>query len=143
MPKINRLIDMCGANVSAAKSEMGRTSAYKADVGLFDAFYELENLPSQLENPEEDTAIGSQEESRLYSQEESKMKVRTLKLPQFTQQEFKQNLIDQILDTTKVETEFSKLHLLMDRLFQNEDDMQQQNSYLFHLKFGLVLSSMV
>ena len=60
-----------------------------------------------------------------------------------SQGEFRQHLIDQMMDVNKIEVEFSKLHCLIDNLFQNEADLAQQNSCLFHLKLALVLSAMV
>ena len=57
--------------------------------------------------------------------------------------DFKNGLIQKILDADQVDVEFGQIHLLVDKLFQNEDDMEQSNSYLFHVKLALILSSMV
>jgi len=46
-----------------------------------------------------------------------------VKVPELSQSAFKQTLIDHILDTPTIEQEFSKLHLLIDKLFQNEEDL--------------------
>lgn len=48
-----------------------------------------------------------------------------------------------ILDFESIERDFGKVHLLIDKLFQNEDDLVPQNSYLFQIKLPLVLSAMV
>ena len=61
----------------------------------------------------------------------------------FTRADFKDVLVSQILDTGRIEKDFGKIHLLIDKLFQNEDDLEQQNSHLFHLKLSLILSAMV
>ena len=52
-------------------------------------------------------------------------------------------MVEQILDVDSIERDFARLHHLVDKLYQNDDDLPQQNSYLFHLKFSLVLSVVV
>ena len=36
---------------------------------------------------------------------------------------FKDDFMDQVLNFQMIESEFSKLHLLIDKLYQNEDDL--------------------
>lgn len=55
----------------------------------------------------------------------------------------KDHFMDSVLDFSNIEQQFSKIHLLIDNLFQNEDDLKPQNSYLFQVKISLILSSMV
>lgn len=57
--------------------------------------------------------------------------------------DFQNAFVTKILDINSIEADFGQLHHLIDKLFQNEDDMEQQNSYLFHIKFSLILSCMV
>lgn len=57
--------------------------------------------------------------------------------------DFQNAFVTKILDIDNIESDFGQLHHLIDKLFQNEEDMEQQNSYLFHIKFSLILSSMV
>ena len=58
-------------------------------------------------------------------------------------EEMKDQFMDTVLDFGQIEQEFSKIHILVDNLFQNEDDLKPQNSYLFQVKISLILSSMV
>jgi hypothetical protein len=51
-------------------------------------------------------------------------------------------LLHKLLEVDKIEGDFGKLHLLVDKVFSIENDLQQ-NSRLFHLKFALFLSSIV
>ena len=57
--------------------------------------------------------------------------------------DFQDAFVTKILDIDRIESDFGQLHHLIDKLFQNEDDMEQQNSNLFHIKFSLILSYMV
>ncbi len=63
--------------------------------------------------------------------------------PSFTHADFNDVLVMQILDTDSIEKDFGKIHLLIDKLFQNEEDLEQQNSYLFHVRLSLLISAMV
>jgi hypothetical protein len=51
--------------------------------------------------------------------------------------------MEAVLDFNTIQHEFAKVHLLIDRLFQNENDLPQQNSYLFQVKTSLILSAIV
>lgn len=43
----------------------------------------------------------------------------------------------------KIEKDFSKVHLLIESLFQIEEDLAFQNSHLIHIRLSMVLSIVV
>jgi hypothetical protein len=47
-----------------------------------------------------------------------------------------------MLQVEDIEQQFGKLHLLIDRLFENQSNMTQ-NSNMFQVRFALLLSSLV
>lgn len=61
-----------------------------------------------------------------------------------SQEEYKDQLLEQLLQVDEIEQDFGKLHLLVDSLTQpSPGEKLLQNSHLFQLKLSLVLSSMV
>lgn len=130
IPKVNRLIDMVqGRGVPQPKSQKA-TTVFQDDFPIFDALYEMEqecassrgsrNRGEKIEDLEdEDTALYSQNERDKH------------KNPNLTQADFKDSFMTSILDFESIERDFGKVHLLIDKLFQNEDDLVPQNSYLF------------
>ena len=43
----------------------------------------------------------------------------------------KDHFMDHVLNFHQIEQDFRKIHQLIDKLYQNEDDLEPQNSYLF------------
>jgi hypothetical protein len=39
--------------------------------------------------------------------------------------------MDNVLNFKQIEEDFGKIHALIDKLYQNEDDLLPQNSFLF------------
>lgn len=61
-----------------------------------------------------------------------------------TQEEYKDQLLEKLLQIDAIEQDFGKLHLLVDSLTQpSMTEELLQNSHLFQLKLALLLSSMV
>ena len=59
-----------------------------------------------------------------------------------TQEEYKDQLLEKLLQIDAIEQDFGKLHLLVDSLTQpNMTEELLQNSHLFQLKLALLLSS--
>ena len=48
-----------------------------------------------------------------------------------------------MLDVDKIENDFAKVHLLIETLFQTEEDLAVQNSHLIHVRLSMVLSIVV
>lgn len=59
-----------------------------------------------------------------------------------SQEQFKDALLTKMLQVEEIEQEFGKMHLLVDRLFENSPNMTQ-NSNMFQVRFALILSSIV
>lgn len=57
--------------------------------------------------------------------------------------DFKEQLINRILNVDQIERDFSRMHQLVDRLLKPKSDMTQQNSHLFQLKLAMLLSAHV
>ena len=66
------------------------------------------------------------------------------KMTQLSQEEYQDVLLENLLQIDRIEQEFGKLHLLVDNLMRPKaSEKVSQNSFLFQLKFSMLLSSMV
>lgn len=61
-----------------------------------------------------------------------------------TQEEYQDILLENLLQVDRIEQEFGKVHLLIDRVMRPKaSEKITQNSFLFQLKLSMLLSSMV
>jgi hypothetical protein len=91
------------------------TTEFTSKFSIFDALYELEVTNDTVTKPS-----------------------------QMTQEEYHDILLENLLQVDRIEQEFGKVHLLVDRLMRpKSSEKVQQNSFLFHMKFAMLLSSMV
>lgn len=97
----------------------GPSTNFTGTFSIFDALYELESFNS------------------LHKSEALVSKVQPM-----TQEEYKDLILQKMLSVNEIDRSFSQLHLLIDRVFENQKNMNQ-NSNLFHLKFAMMLSSLV
>ena len=108
------------------------TTQFSGQFSIFEALYELENFGKVEE--EKSTAAGTSTE-KVSGEEPAKV---------LSQEEYKDQLLEQLLQVDEIEQDFGKLHLLVDGLTQpSPGEKLLQNTHLFQLKFSLLLSSMV
>jgi hypothetical protein len=93
------------------------TTEFTSKFSIFDALYELEVTNESATKPS---------------------------TSQPTQSEYHDILLENLLQVERIEQDFGKVHLLVDRLMRpKSSDRVQQNSFLFQMKFAMLLSSMV
>lgn len=91
------------------------TTEFSGKFSIFEALYELE-----VSGPSEKQAT------------------------QPTQEEYHDILLENLLQVDRIEQEFGRVHLLVDRLMRPKScEKLSQNSFLFQMKFAMLLSSSV
>ncbi|CDW78228.1 UNKNOWN [Stylonychia lemnae] len=124
-PKINRLNDL--ANRRAHRYQ-GPSTNYSGTFSIFEALYEIESF-NQISDQ---NSTKNSQKTQSDSQQNQVL----------SQEEYRDVLLQKMLALDDLDDQFSKIHLLVDKLFENQKNMSQ-NSNMFHLKFSLLLSSIV
>eukprot|EP00347_Sterkiella_histriomuscorum_P018336 403345893 len=122
-PRVNRLVEI--ANKRYNKQQQGTSTNFTSSYSIFDALYDMESFNVSTKHSQ------STHESLGSAKKES-----------LSQEEYKDALVQRMLALEQIDDSFGKVHLLVDRLFENQDQMTQ-NSNMFHFKLAMLISSII